>query len=80
MCNCGKKGPNLMKARAFMRNTPASPPTDTVLWQVQPAGVTIYVARSGRKYKVRNQYEQVVINQADRPEFEELGYIAPKES
>lgn len=53
---------------------------EEVLWQVQPNGVTLYVTALGNTYRVRNQYEVVVIAKADRPELQALGYIPSKEN
>lgn len=52
--------------------------SETVVWMVQPDGVVDYYGSSGKKYSVRNKGESVVINKADRPGFETLGYINPQ--
>ena len=68
-----------MKALAAPMTAPAPPGYEYVMWQVQPGYVTLYVMASGNEYRVRNQFERVLIHQADRPELEKMGYIQPQE-
>lgn len=80
MCNCGKGSKvKAMLLEATRRTMAAAPEEETVKWIIQPKGVIVYVGESGRRYPVRNRGESVIIKTADRPGFEKLGYISPRE-
>lgn len=82
-CSCGGKASPVASRvlqQAFMARMTLSAVEEAVEWLFQPPdGVQIFVMQSGRPYRVRNAHETVVINRADRPELERLGYIASKE-
>ena len=82
-CNCGSKASPVaarVLQQAFMAQLSLGSAEEAVEWLFQPPdGVQIFILSSGRPYRVRNAHETVVILQADRPELERLGYIAPKE-
>jgi len=75
MCNCGRGKINSI----IMRDRLVQPDCEAVQWMIQPPDVVSYVGTTGRVYKVRNRMELVTILKADRPAFEELGYISRKE-